>query len=107
MDELTLFTGLQPPPPEQAGAIEARARDRLAAAMTAPPRRRLPAWLLRAPARRRQRPGLRRFALAGSAAAACGTAAAVIAVTLTGSDTGTLHTGGQARGTAYVISLVR
>jgi hypothetical protein len=72
MDEITLFKAIAPPPPGDAETIRQGARDRLAAAMSAPPR----------PARHRRRP----LALAGAAAAAGALAASGIL----------LSTGGQA-----------
>lgn len=78
MDEITLFTTIQPPPPGDTEAIRQAARARLAATMSRPPR----------PARHRRRP----LALSAVAAAAAGLAASVLM--LTGSWPASGHTPG-------------
>lgn len=70
MDEITLFTTLAPPPPDDANAIRQGARTRLDAAMTSLPR----------PARRYRRP----LVLAGAAAAAVTVAASMLLVAIGG-----------------------
>src|ERR1022692_1707660 len=75
MDEITLFTTIQPPPPGDTEAIRHGARARLAAAMSRPPRS----------ARRHRRP----LVLSGVAAAAAALAASVLL--LTGSWPGSGH----------------
>jgi hypothetical protein len=76
MDEITLFTTIQPPPPGDTEAIRQGARARLATAMSSPPRS----------ARHRRRP----LVLSGVAAAAAALAASVLL--LTGSWPGSGHT---------------
>jgi hypothetical protein len=74
MDEITLFSTIEPPPPGDAETIRQGARDRLAAAMSRPPR----------PARHRRRP----LVLAGSRAAAGALAASAILLSAGGSVSG-------------------
>jgi hypothetical protein len=74
MDEITLFSTLQPPPPGDTEAIRQGARARLAAAMSGPPR----------PPRHRRRP----LVLSGVATAA---AVAAVMLLLTGNWPGSGH----------------
>jgi hypothetical protein len=70
MDEITLFTAIKPPPPDDADAIRRQARARLTAAMAGP----------------RQSPGRRRRPLALIACgAAVAAAAAIVVPAITGS----------------------
>jgi len=110
MDEITLFTAIQPSPPENAEVLRRGARARLAAVMTRPQRPGRHRW----PGGHHPEGGHARYGLdrRRSLLLAAGTAAVCVAVTaavvaMTGGATPSTGTGGaQARTTAYVIKRV-
>jgi hypothetical protein len=110
MDEITLFTAIQPSPPENADVIQRGARARLATVMAKPRRPGRYRW----PGRHdqggwpaRYGPGWRRSLMlaTGTAAACAAVAAALVALTGGPSPSAGLR-GAQARTTAYVIKRV-
>jgi hypothetical protein len=104
MDEITLFTAIQPSPPENAEVIRHGARARLAAVMARPQRPGRPhpgGWPARYGPRWR-----RSLVLAAGTAAACVAVTAALVATTGGAAPSTGTGRAQARTTAYVIKRV-
>jgi hypothetical protein len=99
MDEISLFTAIEPPPPDDADSIRTGARARLAAAMVSPQR-----------AAARRRSPYRRLAVRAVVACATATLVAAVAVAVTYGASGIPARPGvgaaQARTVAYVIHRV-